>query len=135
MWANAEYFLTKSVGQHQSDEKRKRKRYKAVDGAVASFSAHGAPAPNILGEIIDISINGLSVRYKSREQAGDISQIDIFAYKEPFINLSGMPCQLIYDIGLDATTRRCGVEFGELSESQLAILSDFITHYTEGEAC
>jgi len=122
------------MGEYQSDEKRKQKRYKAVDGAVASFSSHEGPSPNILGEIIDISENGLSVRYKSREQISNVSQVDIFAYKEPFINLSGMPCQVVYDIGLDATTRRCGVEFGDLSESQIAILHDFIVHYTEGEA-
>jgi hypothetical protein len=115
-------------------DNRKEKRFKAVEGALAGFSSRDVPSVSILGEIIDISKAGLSARYKSREQIGSASDVSIFAYKEPFINIEGIPCRIVYDIGLDATTRRCGVEFGDLAEDQLSQLEDFIKYYTSDEA-
>lgn len=116
------------------NENRRHIRYKAVEGALASFSSPDMPSLNILAEIIDICASGLSVRFKSRDQMSSASRVNIFAYMEPFISIEGIPCKIVYETGIDATTRRCGIEFGDLSESQRSQLEYFIKSYTEGEA-
>jgi hypothetical protein len=47
------------VGRKRTIERRKNKRYKAVDGAYAAIS----PNLNKLGQIIDISMGGLVFKY------------------------------------------------------------------------
>jgi hypothetical protein len=47
------------VGRKRTVERRKNKRYKAVDGAYAAIS----PNSHKLGQIIDLSMGGLSFKY------------------------------------------------------------------------
>ena len=47
------------VGRKRTVERRRNKRYKAVDGAYAAIS----PNSHKLGQIIDISMTGLSFKY------------------------------------------------------------------------
>ncbi len=47
------------VGRKRTIERRRNKRYKAVDGAYAAIS----PNSHKLGQIIDISMGGLSFKY------------------------------------------------------------------------
>ncbi len=47
------------VGRKRTVERRKSKRYKAVEGAYAAIS----PRSNKLGQIIDISMGGLTFKY------------------------------------------------------------------------
>ena len=47
------------VGRKRTVERRKSKRYKAVEGAYAAIS----PRSNKLGQIIDISMGGLAFKY------------------------------------------------------------------------
>ncbi|MCP4551951.1 MAG: PilZ domain-containing protein, partial [Bacteroidetes bacterium] len=47
------------VGRKRTVERRRNKRYKAVDGAYAAIS----PNSHKLGQIIDISMGGLSFKY------------------------------------------------------------------------
>jgi hypothetical protein len=115
------------------EDNRKQKRFKAVEGAVASFPAADAASSGVLGEIIDINMSGLSLHYKSRDQLGSVTSVTIFAYRDPFINIEEIPCRIVYDMGLDATSRRCGLEFLDLSQGQVLKLQELITHYTSGE--
>ena len=47
------------VGRKRTIERRKHKRYKAVEGAYAAIS----PNSHKLGQVIDISMGGLSFKY------------------------------------------------------------------------
>lgn len=47
------------VGRKRTIERRKHKRYKAIDGAYAAIS----PNSHKLGQVIDISMGGLSFKY------------------------------------------------------------------------
>lgn len=47
------------VGRKRTIERRKHKRYKAVEGAYAAISPHS----HKLGQVIDISMGGLSFKY------------------------------------------------------------------------
>ncbi|NOX32639.1 MAG: PilZ domain-containing protein [Deltaproteobacteria bacterium] len=47
------------VGRKRTVERRKNKRYKAVEGAYAAISPHS----HKLGQIIDVSMGGLSFKY------------------------------------------------------------------------
>ena len=57
------------VGRKRTIERRKNKRYKAVEGAYAAIS----PNSHKLGQIIDLSIGGLAFKYidTSNEEAED----------------------------------------------------------------
>ena len=47
------------VGRKRTIERRRHKRYKAVEGAYAAISPHS----HKLGQVIDISMGGLSFKY------------------------------------------------------------------------
>jgi len=51
--------ITSMVGRKRTIERRKHKRYKAVEGAYAAIS----PNSHKLGQVIDISMGGLSFKY------------------------------------------------------------------------
>ncbi len=66
------------VGRKRTVERRKNKRYKAVEGAYAAVS----PNSHKLGQIIDISMGGLSFKYidtsKDEKEKGNLSDETIF---------------------------------------------------------
>ncbi|MGO8945138.1 MAG: PilZ domain-containing protein [Syntrophobacteraceae bacterium] len=120
------------------EEKRKYKRFKGKEGACAAFIR-----PNELmnlGQIQDISMVGLSVRYVSaNEDNKGCSVIKIFGDNSRFIHLDKVQCRIIYDrevpegIWEQISTRRCGVEFENLSVKHLSLLQDFIDHFAFDE--
>jgi hypothetical protein len=57
------------VGRKRTVERRKNKRYKAVEGAYAAISPHS----HKLGQIIDISMGGLAFKYIDTS-SGDIQE-------------------------------------------------------------
>lgn len=61
------------VGRKRTVERRKNKRYKAVEGAYAAIS----PNSHKLGQIIDISMGGLSFKYidTSNDDTSDNSRL------------------------------------------------------------
>ena len=61
------------VGRKRTVERRKNKRYKAVEGAYAAIS----PNSHKLGQIIDISMGGLSFKYidTSSDDSGEGSRM------------------------------------------------------------
>jgi c-di-GMP-binding flagellar brake protein YcgR len=120
------------------EEKRKFKRLKGKAGAFAAFIR-----PNELinmGQIQDISLGGLCVRYLSID--GDregYSEIKIFGSNDHFIHVDRVQCKVIYDQELpeysweQISMRRCGVQFENLSVMHQARLQDFIDHFAYEE--
>jgi c-di-GMP-binding flagellar brake protein YcgR len=120
------------------EEKRKFKRLKAKEGAFAAFVR-----PNELinmGQIEDISLGGLCIRYLTiNEDKEGCSEMKIFGSNERFIHIDKVPCRIVHDQEIpeyswaQISTRRCGVEFQELSVKQLTMLQDFIDHFASNE--
>src|SRR5208337_4445613 len=120
------------------EEKRKVKRFKGKEGAFAAFIR-----PNDLmnmGQVLDISMGGLCVQYMStNEDNKGRSEIKIFGRNDRFIHLDKVQCRIVYDREVpegsweQITTRRCGVEFENLSVKHLSMLQEFIDHFAFGE--
>ena len=110
-------------------ERRKFTRFLAQDTAFAVLRPHFTK----LGKIKDISEGGLAFDYIAYAgQKEDSSGIDIFLSGNGFY-LGRIPCKTKYDIKISeryqASTdhmemRRCGLQFGELTEEQAAQLAD-----------
>ena len=95
-----------------------------------------------VGKIDDISINGLGFSYLGEitevDTAGHFSEVDIFNSGNGFY-LSNVPCRIVYE-ALDSTPdegflvrmSRCGLQFWELTGSQLEQLELFIENNTTG---
>ena len=117
-----------------SEEKRKFKRPKGKEGAFAAFIK-----PNEIvnmGQIQDISMGGLCVRYLAvNEDNEERSEITIFGSNNRFIHLRSVQCRIVYDREVPGSswkqisTRRCGVEFENLFDKHLSMLQDFIDHF------
>lgn len=121
-------------------DKRKYKRNKGKDGAFAVFVR---PDEFInLGQILDISMGGLCVKYLStREPEGGCSEVKIFGSNGRFIHVDKLPCHIVYDMEIpegswdQLSSRRCGVQFEDLNVRHLSMLQDFIDHFTYAEEC
>jgi len=120
------------------EEKRKFKRFKGKEAAFSVFMRSNELMG--LGQIQDISIGGLCVQYVStKEDAKGCSEIKIFGKNDRFIHLDRVQCRIVYDKEVPAgawgqiITRRCGVEFENLSVKHLSMLQDFIDHFTFNE--
>jgi hypothetical protein len=119
-------------------ERRKFRRFRVRHPAFVVFNTQ----PTKLGEILDISMNGLSFRYMvdSEEQVNQSKELDILFGDDDFY-LDRLSFRTVADKmannGLPFSTmimRRRGVEFFELSESQMAQLEYFIKSNTSGES-
>ena len=122
------------TGEKMFEEKRKFKRFKGKEGAFAAFIR-----PNELinmGQIQDISMGGLCVRYLStHENHEGYSGIKIFGTNDRFIHLDRVQCRIVYDHDVpegsweQISTRRCGVELENLSVKHLSTLQEFIDNF------
>ena len=120
-------------------EKRKFERYVAEHLAFAVFR----PTFTKLGKIKDISRGGLAFDYITSEgQMEDSLEIDIFISGARF-HMIRVPVKTMYDtkvVNHEYTfapfveRRRCGVQFGELTEEQAAQLGHFLETRTTGFA-
>ncbi len=124
------------------EEKRKFKRFPVMEGAFAVFTD-----PNGLknmGRIQNISLGGLCLRYLSLDAGeGERNAIKIFGSNGRFIHLDKVHCKVVYDQEVpegsweQISTRRCGVEFENLSIKHRILLEDFIDCFgigPEGQA-
>ena len=117
-------------------EQRKHKRFGVQDGAFVILR----PTDTGVGRLIDISMGGLTFDYVTRKVPSiEATELDIFLTDSDF-RLYEFPCQsvwdlIIYEIPTAALhKRRCGVQFGELTQSQVFQLEHFIQNYTTGPA-
>jgi hypothetical protein len=120
------------------EDKRKFKRFKGKEGAFAAFIKPDEFLD--MGQIQDISMGGLCVRYLStHENHEGCSAIKIFGTNDRFIHLDRVPCRIVYDHEVpegsweQISTRRCGVEFENLSVKHLSTLQEFIDYFAFDE--
>lgn len=107
-------------------DRRSHKRFPVRKGALAFFGA-------VPGEITDISLSGMSVKYVPLEkEANREFQVDFFVPDQNFF-LSNIPCHLVSDMDFPTDApyqavqvKRLGIKFGELtSEQQLGLRNFF----------
>ena len=109
------------------------KRFQVSKTACVTF----APPSTKIGQIVDISIKGLSFKYIVGDGASIISsELNILLPHHGF-SLRNIPFQIISDQvaegpGSNGNVRRCEVRFGTLTDSQKAQIERFIQHHTTG---
>ena len=111
-------------------ERRANPRYPIKEGAVVFNEAH-------LGEIIDISIGGLSFRtVDDGAKAGEAFDLNILFGDDGF-SLNQLPCRAVADFVITRelvpdtkVERRICVKFSNLSAEKKSQLIRFISNYT-----
>ncbi len=120
------------VGRKRTVERRKNKRYKAVEGAYAAIS----PNSHKLGQIIDISMGGLSFKYidTSNESLAEtrISEESIFLSSMGYY-VGDLPFKTVSDYEVtnapsfsSMKVRKRHVQFTDLSFKQLFDLDYYL---------
>jgi len=118
------------------DERRQQKRFKAAEGAFAAL----VDQESRLGQIKDISLNGLSFRYiDSHEKLANASELKIILGNRG-LYLDKVPFKVVSDFEIKSefsfsrvNMRQIGLAFGELTPGQRNRLDRFIKHHTTGE--
>jgi hypothetical protein len=120
-------------------ERRRDKRFKVMDGGVALVTPPG-PHSTVVGDIIDISMNGLSFRYLAdKALPAEAKELTIASARDKFY-LRGLPIRAVSDFEIakipfgSLSPRRYGLEFGDLTEEQAARLESFIASHATAEA-
>jgi hypothetical protein len=116
-------------------ERRKDKRFAVQNGIVALPRSSSVA----IGTIIDISRGGVSIRYTpTEEQNGKSPVIDILLTDHNFY-ITGIPVTTISNFKLENKIpfsyiyeRRCGLQFGKLTDSQLNQLNELLSNYVIG---
>ena len=118
-------------------EQRKHDRFIPTENAYAALGRKYAK----VGKIKDISKNGLAFEYIAGEEFNNnASEIDIFLIGTEF-HLYKVPCKMIYNIDAYVpkinnrlvklfTTKRCGLQFKNLTKDFRTLLEFFIKHHT-----
>ena len=117
---------------NQMVERRRYKRFKVQEGASVVFRAHSIE----LGQIIDVSRNGLAFRYVSSQQpSSGLFELVILSSDGGFY-LDEIPFKIVSDFETNddpisfSITRRCGVQFEKLRRKQVSRLEYFIQNHT-----
>ena len=119
-------------------ERRKHKRLQLQGDGVALLRTPSSHS-TIVGEIMDISVDGVSFRYISGEEpAGGPSELSLVSADHSFY-LGSLPISTISDLEMakipfgSVSTRRRGVKFGKLGQNHRFALEHFIRNYTISE--
>jgi len=120
-------------------ERRRYMRFQVPSyGAYAVLRRHW-PRSSIMGDIVDISLGGLSFRYiGSKKSPYRSSNMDILLTDGSF-SLNKIRVNTVSDLEVESQTsagleiRRCGVRFGDLRDSQKADLRYFIQTYATAD--
>ena len=112
-------------------EKRQHLRYPALDGVIVALN----PKAEILGQMIDIGLGGLSFRYIDTEVDTPPTKELLILLNKPRFFLENLPYRTVTDRELPnefifsaVSVRRMGVEFGKLTSTQRTQLEDFILY-------
>ena len=120
------------VGRKRTIERRKNKRYKAVEGAYAAIS----PNSNKIGQIIDISMGGLCFKYinieNKSEEPVNKDEASIFLSSMGYY-VGDLPFQTIADYEItdrpsfsSMKVRKRHVKFTDLTFKQLFDLDNYL---------
>ena len=113
-------------------ERREHKRFKVQEGASVVLRAHSIE----LGQIIDVSRNGLAFCYVSSQQPSSGSFELVILSSDHGFYLDEIPFKIVSDFEMNddplsfSTTRRCSVQFGKLRRKQVSRLEYFIQNHT-----
>jgi hypothetical protein len=121
----------------ETGERRKNRRFFTKQGVLAGLRDN----PSKVGQIVDVSLEGLSFCYMAdNTQPGESSELDIVLVGESF-QLNNLPSRIIWDRAVNEkidfssiTMMRIGVKFEKLTPEQRGQLSYFIKNYTAGNA-
>lgn len=118
-----------------SAEQRKSLRFPVINGAFAAFSPQSRKEFIKSGQIIDISKTGLALTYIApKAYRNSSSQVSIIGPHGNAV-IWKLPCKVIYETdssdghSTSLSTKRCGIQFEDLSEQQLSRLQNFIREY------
>ena len=117
-------------------ERRKHKRFHVQDGTFAVLGSRYGK----IGRVIDMSIGGLGFSYIVGEEQGDDSHRLSILLAEDSFHLTRIAFKTVWDtetkeVPLSTVAmRRCGVEFGDLTEYQISQLEYFLENHTVGGA-
>jgi hypothetical protein len=117
---------------NQSD-RRKSVRYGLKTDVFLVFR----PGFDRMGTLKNVSLGGAAFEYTvfGHYQKVDEVEVDIFASEPENFMLRQVPCRVVYDVKLDQPslsdieTRRCGVEFENLSPQHRQVLSQLLGSY------
>ncbi|MDY6952245.1 MAG: hypothetical protein SWE60_12085 [Thermodesulfobacteriota bacterium] len=120
-------------------EQRQYARFRVPGlGAYAVFRRHWPRSP-VMGEIVDVGNGGLSFCYTTNDkQTWKPSELDILLTDGSF-SLNRLHFRLVTDVALEDeasigfATRRCGVQFQDLTDYQRSNLMYFIQAYTTAD--
>lgn len=120
------------VGRKRTVERRKHKRYKAVEGAYAAIS----PNSHKLGQIIDISMGGLSFKYidtKNNEENAETQPEKTVFLSSMGYYVGDLPFRIISDYEVtnvpsfsSMKVRKRHIQFTDLSFKQLFDLDYYL---------
>jgi hypothetical protein len=116
-------------------ERRKRKRFRVQNDAFVVLISNETK----VGSLRDIAMDGLAFHYIGRQESlNESAKLGVFSANHDLF-LYKVPCKIISDSKIYArqpnpiTRRRCGVQFGELTEDQISELKYFIANHTTSE--
>ena len=121
-------------------ERRKHKRFQVEPGVVALLTPRW-PHPTMVGDVLDISSNGLALRYIADEAPSDrlSSELTLVSPEHSF-RLAKLPIRAVSDFEIAkvpfsfAAPRRLGLQFGELTQDQTSQLEYLIMSHTTKDA-
>lgn len=114
-------------------ERRQHTRYGISDDVFLTFR----PQFETMGKVKDISRGGAAFEYTAFTESNSTKdiEVDIFSAAEGF-HVARIPCKVVYDVQVNShpnlknlVTKRCGLEFQNLTSQQLAQLSSLFTRY------
>jgi len=121
-------------------DKRKDKRFLVGEEVIVALRNRSSR----VGRVKDINMGGLSFEHIYDEDlGGDSSKSDVSLWVDNY-SVADIPCRVVYDIPISEPpeydyltvhfrTRRCGVEFGKLTENQETQLDFFLKTHTKGK--
>jgi hypothetical protein len=126
-----------SGDRRKGKENRKHTRFLAEQ---LTFVKFGSEHEENIGQLLDISRSGISIRYFATEEIlQDFSNLSIFSSDGDY-NSGKIPIKIISDIEREKspsgkqTLRRYGIQFEKLTPAQTAQLDYFRLNHTLGEA-
>jgi hypothetical protein len=115
-------------------DRRRQKRLNVRSGAFVAVGPHFEK----VGPIIDVSMRGLAFHYLALGKQKNGLSADIFLTNRDFF-MGYVPFEIVRDFEVRntqppgiATMRRCSLQFGDLTQSQVSKLRSFIKICTEG---
>jgi hypothetical protein len=122
------------------EDKRKDKRFLVGEEVIVALRNRSSR----VGRVKDISMGGLSFEHIYDEDlGGNHSKNDVSLWVDNY-SMADIPCRVVYDIPISEPpeydylsvhfrTRRCGVQFGKLTENQETQLNFLLKTHAKGK--